>query len=189
MAPPFTLSLLRSKPRSLPTATDCAAKASFASIRSNSSMLMPVLARTFFVEATGPTPMIFGSTPPSAPATKLAIGVTPSSFAFSSLITTIAAAPSLIPEALPAVTTPPSTPLQHFSEPRLSAVVPARGPSSVSTTIVFLRCFTSTGTISSLNLPSAIAFSHFCWLLAANSSSSSRVSPYCSATFSAVTII
>ena len=161
MAPPFTLSLLRSKPRSLPTATDCAAKASFASIRSNSSMLMPVLARTFFVEATGPTPMIFGSTPPSAPATKLAIGVTPSSFAFSSLITTIAAAPSLIPEAFAAVTIPSGLNAgRNFAMP--SAVVPGRGPSSVSTTTVFFFCFTSTGTISSLNLPSAVAFSHFC---------------------------
>ena len=150
---------------------------------------MPVLARTFFVEATGPIPMIFGSTPPRAPATNVAIGVTPSSFAFSSLITTIAAAPSLIPEALPAVTTPPSLPEQHLRPLRLSAVVPGRGPSSVSNTIVFFLDLISTGTISSLNLPAAIAASHFCWLFAENSSNSSRVIPYCSATFSAVIIM
>ena len=69
---------------------------------------------------------------------------------------------------------------------RPSAVVPARGPSSVSNTIVSFFFLTSTGTISSLNLPSALAFSHFCWLFAANSSSSSRVMPYFSQTFSAV---
>jgi len=155
MAPPFTFSFSGLNPRSRATATDCAANASFASIRSKSSIDMPVFARTFFVDATGPTPMIVGSTPPRAPATNVAIGVTPSSFAFSSLITTIAAAPSLIPDALPAVTTPPSLPEQHLKAERLSAVVPARGPSSVSNTIVFFFCLISTGTISSLNLPAA----------------------------------
>ena len=122
--------------------------------------------------------MIEGSTPPSAPATNVAIGVTPSSLAFSSLITTIAAAPSLIPDALPAVTTPPSFPEQHLSFERLSAVVPGRGPSSLSNTVTPFLVLISTGTISSSNAPAAIAFSHFCWLFAANSSSSSRVSPH-----------
>ena len=67
---------------------------------------MPVLAITFLVAATGPIPMISGATPARAPATHVAIGLTPSSFAFSSLITTIAAAPSLIPEEFAAVTIP-----------------------------------------------------------------------------------
>ena len=133
--------------------------------------------------------MIEGSTPPRAPATNVAIGLTPNSFAFSSLITTIAAAPSLIPEALPAVTIPPSLPEQHFNFERLSAVVPGRGPSSLSNTTVPFLVLTSTGTISSSNAPALIAASHFCWLFAANSSNSSRVSPHCSATFSAVIIM
>ena len=133
--------------------------------------------------------MISGSTPPSAPATHVAIGVTPSSFAFSSLITTIAAAPSLIPEALPAVTSPPSLPEQQRNLESVSAVVPALGPSSLTKSTISFLTLTGTGTISSSNLPSAIAFSHFCWLFAENSSSSSLVRPYLSQTFSAVIII
>ena len=97
--------------------------------------------------------MIDGSTPPSAPATHVAIGLTPSSLAFSSDITTIAAAPSLIPDALPAVTNPSGLIVRSFARP--SIVVPGRGPSSVSTITVFLLTLTSTGTISSLNLPSS----------------------------------
>ena len=85
---------------------------------------MPVLLRTFLVAATGPIPMIFGSTPPRAPATHVAIGLTPSSLAFSSLITTTAAAPSLIPEELPAVTKPPSFLNAGFNLPSVSTVVP-----------------------------------------------------------------
>ena len=122
--------------------------------------------------------MIDGSTPPSAPVTNVAIGVTPNSLAFSSLITTTAAAPSLIPDALPAVTTPSGLPEQHLNLLRVSTVVPALGPSSVSTMIVCFLVLTSTGTISSLNFPSAIAFSHFCCELAENSSNSSLVSPH-----------
>ena len=181
--------MLISNPRSLATATDCAAKASLASIKSISSTVKPVFSITFLVEATGPTPIIEGSTPPSAPPTNVAIGVTPNSLAFSSLITTTAAAPSLIPEALPAVTTPSGFPEQHLNLPSDSAVVPALGPSSVSTTISPFLFLTTTGTISSLNLPSAIAFSHFCCELAENASNSSLVIPHCSATFSAVIII
>ena len=144
---------------------------------------------SFFISlltaATGPTPMMEGSTPPRAPPTQVAIGLTPSSLAFSSLITTMAAAPSLIPEALPAVTMP-SFLKAGFRRARVSTVVPGRGPSSVSTITEPFLPLTSTGTISSLNLPSAMAFSHFCWLLAENSSSISRVRCHCSATFSAV---
>lgn len=122
--------------------------------------------------------MIDGSTPPSAPATHVAIGVIPSSFAFSSLITTTAAAPSLIEEALPAVTRPPSGLNAGRSFASDSFVVPARGPSSVSTMIVSFFFLTSIGTISSLNLPASRAAQAFCWLLAANSSSSSLVMPH-----------
>ena len=106
-------------PSSLPTATDCAANASLASMISKSSIFIPVLAITFLVEATGPIPITSGLTPASAPATKVAIGLTPSSFAFSSLITTTAAAPSLIPEALPAVTNPSGLMVRSFASPSI----------------------------------------------------------------------
>ena len=155
-------SLVRSKPKSLPTATDCAAKASFASIRSKSSIFMPALAIVFLVDATGPIPIILGSTPASSPAIQVAIGLTPSSLAFSSLITIIAAAPSLIPDALPAVTSPPSFLNAGFNFERLSTVVLSLGPSSVSKITVSFFFFISTGTISSLNAPALIAATAFC---------------------------
>ena len=185
MAPPFTFTLLISNSRSWATARDCAANASLASIRSISATVRPAFSIAFLVAGTGPTPMIDGSTPPKAPDTQVAMGLTPSSFAFSSLITTTAAAPSLMPEAFPAVTIP-SFLNAGRSLAMLSAVVPGRGPSSVSNTTVVFFCFTSTGTISSLKRPLSIAAQAFCWLAAANSSSCSLVSPHCSATFSAV---
>src|SRR5699024_2870783 len=85
---------------------DWAAKASLASIRSISSSVMPAFASALRVEKTGPMPITFGSQPAEAVATMRAMGLTPSSCAFSALITTIAAAPSLMPEALAAVTVP-----------------------------------------------------------------------------------
>ena len=112
--------------------------------------------------ATGPIPITSGSTPANAPCTQVAIGVTPNSLAFSSLITTIAAAPSLIPEALPAVTIPPSLPEQQRNLDNDSAVVPGRGPSSTLNSTISFLTLTGTGTISSSNLCSAIAFSAFC---------------------------
>ena len=154
---------------------------------SKSSIFIPVFSNTFFVDATGPTPMIDGSTPPRAPATKVAIGLTPNSFAFSSLITTIAAAPSLMLDALPAVTTPLGLIARSFARP--SAVVPGRGPSSTLNSTISFFFLIITGTISSSNAPFSIAATAFCWLFAANASNSSLVSPHCSATLSAVLIM
>ena len=54
----------------------------------------------------GPIPITRGSTPATAEPTNAPSGSTPSSRAFSSLAITSAAAPSLIPLALPAVTVP-----------------------------------------------------------------------------------
>ncbi len=122
-----------------------------------------------------PIPMMEGSTPASSPAIQVAMGVMPSSFALSSLMTMMAAAPSLIPEALPAVTIPPSFLKAGFNLARPSLVTPFLGPSSVSTMTDPFLVFTSTGTISSLKRPSFMAASHFCWLFAANSSSCSLV--------------
>ena len=89
-------------------------------------------------------------------------GVIPSSTAFSLDITTSAAAASLIPEELAAVTIP-SFLNAGLSLAIPSAVTPCFGYSSVSNTIgsPFL-CGISTGTISSLNLPAAIAAQAFC---------------------------
>ena len=66
-------------------------------------------------------------------ANQVARGFTPSSLAFSSLITTRAAAPSLIAEELPAVTMP-SLVKAGFRVPSFSTGV-RRGPSSVSNTV------------------------------------------------------
>ena len=93
-------------------------------------------------------------------------------------MTTTAAAPSLRPDALPAVTVPPSLRNAARSLPRPSAVTPARGCSSLSTTRVPFRSLISTGTISSSKVPSSTARSAFCWLAAANSSCASRLMSY-----------
>ena len=95
--------------------------------------------------------MIEGSTPARAPATNLANGLIPNSFALSSDITTNAAAPSLIVDALPAVTTPPSGLNAGRSLANDSTVVPSLGPSSTLNSIVSFLDLISTGTISSSN--------------------------------------
>ena len=57
---------------------------------------------------TGPIPIILGSTPTTAELTILAIGFKLYFFTASSEAISVAAAPSFNPEALPAVTLPPS---------------------------------------------------------------------------------
>src|ERR1035438_198830 len=74
MAPPFTLTLLRSSPSSFSTARYCAAKASFTSIRSMSSSFSPAFFSAMRVDGTGPEPMILGSTPAIPQLTMRAIG-------------------------------------------------------------------------------------------------------------------
>ena len=65
-------------------------------------------------------------------------------------------------------------------------VVPARGPSSVSTTVSPLRVLTVTGTISSAKRPAAMAARARSWERTAKASASSRVMPSTRATSSAV---
>ena len=91
-----------------------------------------------------------------------------------------------MPEALAAVTVPPSRLKAGFSLAMPSAVTPARGPSSLLKITVSFFILTGTPTISSSNLPAFWAASVLFWLWAANSSCISRVMPHCSATFSAV---
>ena len=61
---------------------------------------------SFSLAGAGPMPMIRGGTPATAAPRKRARGVRPLRFAASSVATIRAAAPSLTPEALPAVTVP-----------------------------------------------------------------------------------
>ncbi len=101
--------------------------------------------------------MVRGSTPAAAEATIRAQGFNPRAAAASSLIKTSAAAPSLIPEALPAVTVPLDR-KAGLSFASASLEESRRGLSSVSTSMGSpFRCGTGTGTISSANFPESMA--------------------------------
>jgi len=76
----------------------------------------------------------FGLRPLTPLETMRARGLIPSSLARVSLITTTAAAPSFKGQALPAVMEPPSR-KTGCNVARRSKVVPARGPSSLVTTV------------------------------------------------------
>ena len=102
IAPPLTLTFAVSQPRSLFTAQAWAAKASLASIRSRSPMFQPAFFNAAREAGMGPVPMIAGSTPACAQETIRAMGFLPRLAASLAFISTTAAAPSLIPEALPA---------------------------------------------------------------------------------------
>jgi hypothetical protein len=129
--------------------------------------------------------MIAGSTPACAHDTIRASGVLPRFCASLALIRTSAAAPSLMPEALAAVTVPSLAKAGRRPE-TFSSVVPCLGYSSASTTTSPLRDLTVTGTISSLNLPAFCAASALFCDATANSSCWARVICHCRATFSAV---
>ena len=91
-----------------------------------------------------------------------------------------------MPEALPAVTRPPSLRNAGRILASVSAVVSGLTCSSRSkNTLPFLEAI-STGTICSLKRPSAVAAAARRWLSAASWSIISRVMPNSSATFSAV---
>ncbi len=107
------------------------ANASLISIRSMSSIFIPLRSRSFWVAGMGPVSMITGSTPTVVWSTILARGVRPSSSAFSRVITRTAAAPSEICEELPAVTLPSSL-KAGFSWESFSSEVSGRIPWSVT---------------------------------------------------------
>src|SRR5258708_36219769 len=94
------------QPRSLLTAQACAANASLASTRSRSSIFQPAFLSAAREAGIGPVPMIEGSTPACAHDTMRASGFLPSAAACLALISTTAAAPSLMPDAFAAVTVP-----------------------------------------------------------------------------------
>ena len=185
IAPPLTFTVSMSKPRSRATAQDCAAKASFDSTRSTSAMFHPAFSSALRLAGIGPEPISAGSTPAVAQETMRPSGSIPRRAASSALISTSAAAPSLMPEALPAVTVP-SFAKAGRSLASVSAVVPWRGYSSASTAMSPLRWGTTTEAISSANRPAFCASSALAWLAAANASCSARGICQRSATFSAV---
>ncbi len=108
--------------------------------------------------------------------------------AASSVATRRAAAPSVMPEALPAVTVPPAR-NTGGSLASDSAVMPSRGCSSCSTRVSPLRPSTSSGAISRSKRPLLRAASQRCWLESAQASASARVRPLSAASSSAVSPI
>ncbi len=111
MAPPFgfTFSLSSGSPSVRVTASACAANASFNSKMSMSFIDIFNRASSFFTAGIGPMPITRGSTPAVAEPTTRAMGVNPNFAAAASEATNNAHAPSLMPEAFPAVTVPFST--------------------------------------------------------------------------------
>ena len=85
---------------------------------------------TFGTAATGPMPMMAGSTPATAKPSIRAIRVAPVSSALALLMMIVAAAPSFICDELPAVTEPPTLNTGR-SLASASRVEPGRGPSSI----------------------------------------------------------
>ena len=148
---------------------------------------MPALPSAFWTAGTGPMPMTAGSTPATPLVRQRSLGVRPSSAALRSDMRTTAAAPSLILDALPAVTVPSFLNTGRRVE-SLSRLVSALGPSSALTTTGSPRRWgTDTGVIWPSNRPSSMADTARWWLMSASSSWSSRLTPNLSATFSAVT--
>src|SRR5512143_312846 len=145
IAPPLTFSFSRSRPSSRTTPRIWPAKASLISQRSMSSFESPALSSAARAAGAGPRPMSSGSQPTTPHETSRPSGFTPLRFAFSADVTTTAAAPSTIPEALPAVTWP-SFPNDGGSFASASNVVSGRMWSSRSTWTLLRPAFASTGT-------------------------------------------
>ena len=185
IAPPFTLHLLRSRPSSFSQPRYCAENASLISTRSRSPTLSFAFSHATWIAGTGPRPMTSGGTPARPHERMRAFGFKPSSFARAAVVTTSIAAPSTMPDALPAVTVP-SLPNAARSARRPSIVVSGLMWSSVETTTSFLPAITVSGAISAANLPAFTAAAPSMWLRSAYSSCSSREIAHFFATFSAV---
>src|SRR6516225_6392963 len=128
-APPLTLVFAGSSPSSWITARACTAKASFSSKRSTSWSFQPTFLSSACTALTGAIITHLGSTPLTAWPTTRAMGSVFNSLALSAEVTISAAAPSLVPGALPAVTVPPGL-KAGLSLAKASRVVSARGDSS-----------------------------------------------------------
>ncbi|MNE59796.1 hypothetical protein D3C80_1549140 [compost metagenome] len=171
MAPPLGLTCGASsaRPSSRSTARPWLAKASLSSMTSKSLTATPRRSVSLRTAGTGPMPMTRGATPALAMPRTRARGVRPCFFTASAEARINAAAPSLTPEALPAVTVL-SGPLTGFRRVRASRVVSARGCSSCSTTVSPFLWAMRTGTISSAKKPAAWAAAVRCWLRRAKAS-------------------
>ncbi|MNV62810.1 hypothetical protein D3C71_1553740 [compost metagenome] len=115
-----------------------------------------------------------------------ASGVRPRALALAADITTTAAAPSLRPEALPAVTEPALSNAGRSPARASALVLRLMYSSAANFTGSPLRWGMSTATISASNLPASCAAAAFCWLASASASCASRLTLFCLATFSAV---
>ena len=157
----------------------CAAKASLSSTRSRSPAASRSRASSLRVAGMGPVPISDGSTPATAAPTKRASGApgagrrrsSPSREASSS-----AAAPSLMPEALPAVTVPPA--LRNTGRSAASSSGVVCGPRVLvdldPAWAAPLRAGTSTGTSSRAKRPAAWAAAQCRWLRRAKASWAAR---------------
>ena len=96
-----------------------------------SSIVIPLRSSSLRVAGIGPVSMITGSTPTVVWSTMRARGVSPSAFALSADISSTAAAPSEICEALPAVILPSGLNAGLSCE-SFSSVVSGRMPWSVT---------------------------------------------------------
>ena len=186
IAPPLTLTLLVSQPISLFTAQACAAKASLISSKSRSAAFQPARASALVEAGTGPMPMMAGSSPLVAKLAMRPSGFRPSAAAFLAVITITAAAPSLMPDALPAVTPPALSKAGRRPASTSALVLRLMNSSASKTTGSPFLCGMVTPTISSLKRPASCAAAAFICDASASASWASRVMPYFLATFSAV---
>ena len=129
--------------------------------------------------------MTRGATPATALPITRALGFSPWRLTPAALASSNAQAPSLMPEAFPAVTVPPAR--NGVGSLASASRLVARGCSSLFTTTASPRfAGRDTATISAANNPAACAASARCWLRNANWSWSSREMAWSAATFSAV---
>jgi hypothetical protein len=181
MAPPLTLTLVMSGWCSFSHDRTTEAKASLISTRSMSDSAIFARSSTFSVAGMGPVSIVTGSTPARAKAWNRARGRSPSSLAFSSLMISRAAAPSLICEELPAVTFPSGL-KAGFRVASFSTLESGRTPSSRSK---MPPSAPVTGMISFSKRPSSMARAARWCDCTAKASSSSRDRPHLSAISSA----
>mmetsp|Transcript_12643 Transcript_12643/g.19425 ORF Transcript_12643/g.19425 Transcript_12643/m.19425 type:complete len:207 (-) Transcript_12643:625-1245(-) len=159
MAPPLLLATARSRPSSFSQARYWAAKASLISTSPTSPSDVPAAARAPAMAGTGPMPMISGAQPARPQPASRASGVRLYLATAASLASSTLPAPSLMPEALPAVTHP-SFLNTGLRERIFSSWTSGRGLSSAVTSCGPLRPFTSTGASSASNTPALFASPH-----------------------------
>ena len=155
IAPPFGFTRAASSPKALLTAKACAAKASLDSITSKSSTVRPVFCNRFCTAGMGPIPITAGRTPACAYPNTRARGRSPAICAAEACAKTKAAAPSLIPDALPAVTEPSFW--NTGRNPANAASSVCLGCSSQIKSTLSRFTFTDTGVIWSSKRPSRMA--------------------------------